>query len=233
LVQANHRFPRGLHWAREENPFRLEFGNNGLGNAWSPGLNNAVNAWSRAKTLEARSVAGKAGNPKQCNLTPGRVEVCAANYGRTGWVGITRFRTRGEHITAATIRLNDYYQSNPRQFPEISTAKARRATVCHEMGHTLGLAHGGGASFKTSCMYIDASINIDHPNRHDIAEIDDIYRHTDGFTSADARAASVSAAVAEPPLPTGGPNRGDVFVENLGDGTQVVTVVDWLKKSTP
>lgn len=228
IGQANHRFPGGLHWARKENPFTLEFGNNGLGNNWGPGLDRSVREWSRARTLEAKAVRGRAGNPLQCNLTQGRVEVCAADYGETGWVGITRFRTRGKHITAATIRLNDYYQSNPSKFPEISTAEARRTTVCHEMGHTLGLAHGIGGHFQHSCMYQNTDINIDHPSSHDINEVDDIYRHTDGFTSVDnGRLVGTAGAVAEPPVPSGGPKQQETFVHDVGDGTQIVTIVDW------
>lgn len=220
---ANHRL--GVHWAREDNPFTVEFGTNGLGSDWTGALRHAGSVWERSKVLDTRLVPGKT-NPRTCDMTRGRVEVCAADYGPTGWVGATRFHRQGDHITAAWIKFNEYYFS-PR-FPESNNAKARRNTACHEMGHALGLGHGSEGPFKESCLYVDTSRRIDHPSQHDFVELERIYRHTDNSSTLDgARAVGDVLTIPDRPVPTGGPKQGHVFVDRLDDGSELVTIVDW------
>jgi hypothetical protein len=81
-------------------------------------------------------VAGRTSG-KPCRPTPGRVEVCAAAYGANGWLGLARIWTNGDHITHATVKLNNTYFARA----AYNTPAWRRYVMCHEVGHTFGLDH--------------------------------------------------------------------------------------------
>lgn len=80
-------------------------------------------------------------------------DVCVldANYGTTGWYGITECigTSFGSHpnmrCTRSRVRLNLTYYSFWQNFP--------RHLVCHEMGHSVGLQHRGSGS---TCLYTPA-----------------------------------------------------------------------------
>ncbi len=67
----------------------------------------------------------------------GTVQVCNANYGANGWLGYANVWTSGGFIVQGTVRLNDYYFS----MTKYNTDAWRNATICQEVGHTLGLTH--------------------------------------------------------------------------------------------
>ncbi|MCC6312665.1 MAG: hypothetical protein IT337_01530, partial [Thermomicrobiales bacterium] len=100
----------GVHWARRGTPFTLEVGDNTRGK-WPAYLRRAARQWNRSDVVRFKVVSGNA-NPTKCQQTNGRVEVCSANYGQSGWLGLTRLfyaNNDKQHIIAATTRLNDSY----------------------------------------------------------------------------------------------------------------------------
>src|SRR6266498_5598713 len=109
-TSANHSWG-GYHWARTSNPFNLKVGDN-VGSAWDSILNTTISDWSQSSVLDLTKVAGDA-NPRNCRPTSGRVEVCNATYGNTGWLGVAQiWITGGTHITQGTVKLNDTYFGN-------------------------------------------------------------------------------------------------------------------------
>ncbi len=72
-----------------------------------------------------------------CGPVYGTVQVCDANYGKTGWLGYATVYAAGTVIVEATVKLNDYYFASG----TYATAAWRAQTACQEIGHTLGLAH--------------------------------------------------------------------------------------------
>jgi predicted Zn-dependent protease len=64
----------------------------------------------------------------------GAVNVCSGNYCPVGWRGNTKALVENGSLYAVTVRMNDYCL-------ESDSAAQRRYTLCHEIGHAIGLAH--------------------------------------------------------------------------------------------
>ena len=111
-------------------------------------LREVLSDWNQNETVTLIAVDGST-NPQYCQPVAGRVEVCDWWYGtQTGWLGLSRiyFNARGDHIDAATVQLNNSFLYAPNG--PYNNDAARRHTLCHELGHTLGLDHPE----TTSCM---------------------------------------------------------------------------------
>src|SRR3989338_7943999 len=86
IALATHSWGN-YHWARTANPFNLKLGDN-VSSTWDAYLGEASSDWSQSSVLDTTVVTGNAVSPKRCRATSGRVEVCSANYGFNGWLGV-------------------------------------------------------------------------------------------------------------------------------------------------
>ncbi len=134
--------------------------------------------------LNTRIVSGGT-TAKRCGATSGRVEICNSRYGNNGWLGIAQIWLLGSHITQSVVKLNDsYFDSAPYNTPEW-----RNLVMCQEVGHAFGLAHQdenfNNANLGTCMDYTSNPASNQHPNSHDYQLLNDIYSHTDSFTSYD------------------------------------------------
>jgi hypothetical protein len=214
IASANHSW-NGYHWARTDNPLALNVGDN-LSDLWvrpfsyedpndNPAydltnadyLDTALSDWDQRDTspvVRLTEVPGRT-KPKKCRPTSGQVEVCNHGYGKTGWVGLTRiWITSDGHITQATSKLNDTYLNNLRRFPQYSNPEWRQGTLCHELGHTLGLAHQD----ENSCMdnVSNPSSEDMRPNAHDYEQLEAIYgSHTDNANTSSRVESEMPAAL--------------------------------------
>lgn len=184
ITSANHSW-NGYHWARTANPFTVKLGNN-VSSTWDPILANTSSDWSQSTVLNTTIVAGGT-SPRSCRPTNGRVEVCNARYGNTGWLGVAQiWITGGTHITQGTVKLNDYYFDQP----QYNTTAWRNLVSCQEVGHTLGLDHQD-TNFDNpnlgTCMDYTSNPqgppDNEHPNQHDYDELVTIYTHLDSVTT--------------------------------------------------
>jgi hypothetical protein len=224
----------GYHWARTGNPFTLKLGNNTSG-TWSTDLTRTVSPDWKSAVLDTSVVAGGT-RPKTCRPTSGRVEVCSANYGNTGWLGVAQiWVTGGVHITQGTVKNNDYYfGSSTYQF---NNEAEKLHVICQEVGHTLGLDHQStdGTSLNTCMDYYHNTSASDtkstHPNQHDYDELGIIYGHLDSTTTVGAsRAAAAGAALDEPDewgklVSSSKEGHSATFERDFGGGNKVVTFV--------
>lgn len=210
LTFATHSWG-GYHWARTSNPFTLQLGDN-LSSTWDPYLATASSDWSKVylpypHVLNTTIVAGgTTTNPKRCRATSGRVEVCNATYGNTGWLGLAQIWISGLHITQGVTKLNDTYFNTA----NYNTPGWRHLVMCQEIGHTFGLDHQD-TTFDNpnlgTCMdytndpagTLKGQLSNEHPNAHDYEELGIIYSHLDTTTTVGqaATAAPMPPAAAD------------------------------------
>jgi len=230
---ATHSW-NGYHWARTANPFSLKLGDNVSG-LWDSMLVTASSDWSQSSVMDTTVVAGGA-KPRNCRPTAGRVEVCNASYGNTGWLGLAQiWITGGVHITQGTVKNNDYYFGSS-SYAYNNTAEMQHV-ICQEIGHTFGLAHQdeSGISLNTCMDYYHNTSDTDtlstHPNQHDYDELALVYAHLDSTTTIGA-STGVSPAEARGADENGTPfgasrARGAWYVQEFGEGNFLITHVYW------
>lgn len=180
-VSATHSWG-GYHWARTANPFTLKLGDDVSG-LWDGMLVTASSDWTASTVLNTQIVAGGT-KPKACRPTSGRVEVCSASYGNSGWLGLAQiWITGGVHITQGIVKNNDYYFGSS-SYTYNNTAEMQHV-ICQEIGHTLGLDHQStsGASLNTCMDYYHNTSASDtkstNPNAGDYDELLCIYDPSD------------------------------------------------------
>lgn len=240
----------GYRWAVKQTPFTVMAGEN-LTGEWSGIMQTAVNAWDKNDTVTIKRVAGSTG-AQTCSPTTGRIEICNWNYGtQEGWLGLTRlyFDDRGNRIEAATLQLNDsFFNQRNGQYNDYD---ARLHTMCHEMGHTIGLDHVDTTSCMNDSQY--AVFNYVKPISSDFRDLQRIYKQKDSYTTVDGKQKKEkkdkkdrkkngkknnkkrqdSRDRASQELRESGADvegigtRETVTVERLADGKTVVTYITW------
>jgi hypothetical protein len=211
------------HWARKHAHFRLRIGDNVEGD-WNGYLGEVLADWNQNETVTLIAVDG-ATTPQYCQPVAGRVEVCDWWYGtQTGWLGLTRiyFNASGDHIDAATVQLNNSFLYAPHS--PYNTDAARRHTLCHELGHTLGLDHPD----TTSCMNNSqhAVFHYVTPLTDDFRDLRRIYAHPDA-TRTVGQAAEGELSLFAPATAPELASDEEVMVLPLDAGTTVLTFILW------
>jgi hypothetical protein len=226
---ATHSW-NGYHWARTANPFTIKLGDNVSG-LWDGMLVTASSDWSKSTVLDTTVVPGGT-RPKPCKATSGRVEVCSASYGNTGWLGLAQiWITGGTHIVQGVVKNNDYYFGNS-TYQYNNTAEMQHV-ICQEIGHTLGLDHQStsGESLNTCMDYYHNTSASDtkstQPNQHDYDELATIYAHTDSSSTVGAATGFLPDAV--PSFAPATRLNDSTYVDDLGGGRKLVTYVIWVR----
>jgi hypothetical protein len=221
---ANHVWGN-YHWARTNNPFTLELGNNLTSPQWHAILGPVSADWSASSVLDTSVAAGSAGT--SCKPKSGTVQVCNRKYGFNGWLGLAQVWVSGTHILQATVKVNDSYFGTK----TYNDANAKRHVLCQEVGHTFGLGHQPAVS----CMddvngLFDAAYFS--PNSHDYEQLELIYSsldETSTVASALTAAAAFDAEGPNNPGELGGPATGRVpeliFMKELGRGAKLFSFV--------
>ena len=177
------------HWdisSEESMTTPLAFGDNLTTAAWKSSLVEASFDWNES-VLKNKVVAG---TNTDCNPVLGGVEVCNAEYGDIGWLGIAQvwvYRGRDGHIAQALVKVNDTYFNTPKY----DTQAWRDFVVCQEVGHTLGLDHQDESFSNTNlgtCMdytsdpdgTILGQLDNRHPDQHDYNVLVEKYGHLNG-----------------------------------------------------
>ena len=233
-VSANHSWG-GYHWARTQNPFTLNLGDN-MNSSWDPYLVTASSDWNASSVLDTQIVTG--GGRKNCRPTSGRVEVCNGKYGNNGWLGLAQIWVSGVHITQGTAKMNDTYFNTPSH----NIPAWKRMVVCQEVAHDFGLDHQdenfNNSNLGTCMDYTsdpDGPPSNEHPNQHDFDMLETIYAHLDSFTtlsqSLGQTARQAANLVSDDPGQWGRVVKDNgkvaVFERDFGFGVKVFTFVIW------
>lgn len=172
--------PSNYHWARQSKQFTVRAGDN-YSDVWNTLVPWAIKNWNKNDTVTIKTVKGGT-NAQNCNPTKGEIEVCSFMYGtQVGWLGLTRlyFDNKGQHIESATVQMNDSFFNQ--RGGKYNSDAARRHTICHEMGHAIGLDHVNTKSCMNDSQ--NAVFNNIVPIKKDFRELARIYKHTDSYTT--------------------------------------------------
>ncbi len=246
----------GYHWARTSNPFTLKVGDN-VSSSWDSILATTSSDWSQSTVLDTTIVPGGTNatkgrlTPKNCVPTIGRVEVCNASYGSTGWLGIAQIWVSGLHITQGTVKLNDTYFNTP----TYNTTAWKNLVSCQEVGHTLGLDHQDTnfnninlgtcmdyTNDPTGTLGTNGTLDNEYPNTHDYDELAIIYGHLDSSTTifSSTNGGSKPDTVGQnvdlnDPSAWGmtvsqdAQGKNSLYEKDLGNGEKLFTFVTWTK----
>lgn len=122
------------HWPTDGNGLRVTI-INALSPEWNVAFTLAVADWmsGNPNPIEISEETGT--HDPDCEAPDGKVIVCNGDYGDSKWRGVNyaMLNPRGKMISSSA-RMNEYYLYPLGQ-------GAWQYTMCHEIGHTLGLGH--------------------------------------------------------------------------------------------
>jgi hypothetical protein len=167
------------HWHKASSaPLQLTLHRN-LSPGWWSYLDEASYDWSLSNVLDTSVVQGTI-NPRRCQPTLGRIEVCNAGYGKNGWLGLASIWLSKGHIVQGVVQVNDTYFNTARY----NTVAYKRLVMCQEVGHMFGIGHQDENHTNTnlgSCMDYSANPegppSNEHPNALDYELLELIYAH--------------------------------------------------------
>jgi hypothetical protein len=244
VTSARHSW-RKYHWARQSNPFTIKLGDN-VNTTWDLSLVGASADWTMSNVMDTIIVPGGT-TGSTCAPTLGRVEVCNAAYGSTGWLGIASIWLTGPfHITQGTAKMNDTYFN----MAQYNTSAWRNFVMCQEVGHTFGLDHQdenfNNLNLGTCMDYTNdptgtagtnGTLNNEHPNQHDYDQLQTIYSHLDSSTTVGQGVNTMPPAMSNVNLDgprqwgkvvkTAADGRSSVYELDFGNDQRVITFVIW------
>ena len=132
-TMADHSWGR-YEWKPASALLNLELGDN-VDSDWDGYLTDARTDWNVSQVIDATIKTGSTSGAV-CDVASGNVQVCNADYGNTGWLGIAQIQvSKGSTIVAGRAKLNDYYFDQS----FYNTPEWRRMVMCQEIAHTFGL----------------------------------------------------------------------------------------------
>ena len=171
-----HHWWGGYAWSFDGSAVTVPIVDNTSGQ-WSAYVEMARQDWNGSDVIQAPI---EYGNNSSCSMTTGTIQVCNADYGANGWLGLASIAISNGTIVAGTTKLNDNYFNRD----AYNTFSWRQLVTCQEIGHDYGLAHQNenfSTDETTSCMeYTSWPQDNEHPDFHDYEQLLTIYAGSTG-----------------------------------------------------
>ncbi len=143
------------------------------GSNWDEYLQTAIADWNNgtpdAVTLQMRSMSTY---DPDCQAVRRAMKVCNGNYGPTDWRGVNQILLQDNYIVTSLAKMNDYYL-------EGTDVAQKQYTMCHELGHGLGLGHVDENFYNAdlgNCMdYTEHPENNMHPDDSNYEALAELY----------------------------------------------------------
>lgn len=108
---------------------------NALDENWQTEFNSAIADWEGGTPDSLTLTVERVEVDHTCTSVEGKMVVCNANFGDTGWLGINEILSyEGGFVISSVAKMNEFYLKNA-EYPK------RQFTMCHEIGHGFGLPH--------------------------------------------------------------------------------------------
>jgi len=171
------------HWASTTTPIELQVIDSTT-DAWRDILILSLSEWSMSNVIgvAVTSTDNKARVRKRCKAVTGKMRVCNAEYGNTGWLGLAGISIdSNSHIVSGYAKLNDTYST------VWEDAAFKNHVMCQEIGHVFGLGHTSiDGSSQETCMDYSRDLLSQWPNAHDYTQLELIYGHLDSYDTVDS-----------------------------------------------
>jgi len=172
-------------WKSDGAGLRLQIINNlDADSDWNEHMESSISEWNNgepdAVTLNIRTMAAD----PECRAVRQAMKVCNANYGPTDWRGVNQILLQDDYIITSLAKMNDYYLEG--------TNKAQKQyTMCHELGHGLGLGHSDENFHNVdlgNCMdYTERPQNNMHPDESNFNTLEELYGNVNNIVKDNAK----------------------------------------------
>jgi hypothetical protein len=139
---------------------------------WEDIFHAVVKDWDEGTPKALSLATEKTGHDPTCEPIDNKSKVCNGNYGDSQWRGINQVLIQNGYIVAATSKMNEFYL-------EKASNAQKRYTLCHELGHSFGLAHTDENFFNAplgNCMdYTDNPAANESPDLSNFEFLEELY----------------------------------------------------------
>jgi len=127
---------KAVRWATDGNGLQLEIWN-AMEDKYDAHFETAIKNWDAGAPIDSLTLSTrKVAYDFECPDVNGILKVCSGNYGATKWRGLNEVKLNSltKIIVSSVAKMNNYYLDTESQ-------EQRLYTLCHEVGHGLGLPH--------------------------------------------------------------------------------------------
>lgn len=146
------------------------------GSNWDDYFKTYVQEWDNGTDAVTLNIRTSTYDP-DCRGVLRAMKVCNGNYGPTEWNGVNLIMVKDGYIISSIAKMNDYYLQGTNE-------AQRKFTMCHELGHGLGLGHSD-ENFQNvdlgNCMdYTNTPENNLHPDEYNFQILEELYGSASG-----------------------------------------------------